>query len=348
MHDIREKYGFPHCTGHRASLAGGLYKACQKQSAITFNFGCTVESIEAFYPEPTFIAKPRNGDSYQVKADVLLAADGIKSIARPKLLAQVDGSMDVEDTGKAAYRVLLPRELMASDPEMMALLDSNQVTRWIGEGRHWIAYPIASRTIYNLSSIQPDVNFAAAPSATYTTKGSKDAMLEVFADFCPLVQRMLNLVPDGEVCEWKLRVHKPLPTWVQGSVALLGDACHPTLPHLNQGAAQAVEDAAVLAEVLSSAPDTTPESINKCLRVYELLRKDRTTMLVNMAAQSGKTLHLGDSKAKEERDRQFAEANTKGGKVPDKWASPEVQAMVYTHDCVLIAQQRFEELYQGL
>lgn len=349
MPDIRAKYGYPHCTGHRATLAGGLYEACKKEPAIKFHFSCTLDSVDSFSPEPTITIRPREGggEPYQVKADVLIAADGIKSLAREAMLKTTGTSMTVEDTGQAAYRILLPRDKMAADPEMMALLDSNQVTRWIGEKRHWIAYPIASRTIYNMSSVQPDTNFAAAPSATYTTRGSKDVMLNVFSDFCPLVRRMLNLVPDGDVCEWKLRVHKPLPSWVHGSVALAGDACHPTLPHLNQGAAQAIEDAAVLAEVLSRAPDVTPEAINKCLRVYELVRKDRATTLVDLAAESGRTLHLGEGKAKEERDRQFAEAKARG-KVPDKWASPDVQAMIYSHDCVEVAATKFEELYRGL
>jgi salicylate hydroxylase len=56
------------------------------------------------------------------------------------------------------------------------------------------------------------MNFAAAPSATYTTKGSKSAMLSIFGDFCPKIHRMLDLVPEGEVWEWKLRVHAPVPT----------------------------------------------------------------------------------------------------------------------------------------
>jgi salicylate hydroxylase len=348
MSDIREKYGFPHCTGHRASLAGGLFDACKRESAIRFHFGCTLQSVESFAPQVTFTVKPRDGPEYQVRPAVLIAADGVKSITRTQLLARTGQSAASEDTGQAAYRVMLPREAMQHDAEMMALLDSNQVTRWIGEKRHWICYPIASRTIYNMSSIQPDVNFAAAPSSTYTTRGSKEAMLSVFSDFCPIVQRMLNLVPDGEVCEWKLRSHKPLPTWVNGSVALLGDACHPTLPHLNQGAAMAVEDAATVAEVLSRAPDTSPEAISKCLQVYELLRKERTATLVDLAAFSGRTLHLGEGKAKEERDREFAESKKKGGKVPDKWASPEVQQMIYTHDCMSEAAQRFDELYQSL
>lgn len=348
MPGIREKYGYPHCTGHRASLVDGLYKGCKAESAIRFHFGCALQSVDSFAPCPAFTVKPRDGDAYQVEVDVLLVADGIKSVGRADLLSQRGLEATAEDTGQAAYRVLLPREAMASDPEMMALLDSNQVTRWIGEKRHWIAYPIASRTIYNMSSIQPDTNFASAPSVTYTTKGSKDAMLGVFSDFCPVVQRMLNLVPDGEVCEWKLRVHKPLATWVHGSVALVGDACHPTLPHLNQGAAQAVEDAAVLAEVLALAPDQTAESVNKCLQVYELVRKERATTLVDLAAFSGRTLHLGESEAKKERNKQFAEANMNGGKVPDKWASPEVQEMIYSHDCMKVARERFDELYKTL
>ncbi|GJN81966.1 hypothetical protein PLIIFM63780_005502 [Purpureocillium lilacinum] len=348
MPDIRQKYGHPHCTGHRASLAGGLYEACKAESAVTFHLGHTLSSIDAFEPQPVFTVTTREGSSRQVTADVLLAADGVKSVARTHLMKRLGATVDVEDTGQAAYRVMLPREEMAADPEMMALLDSNQVTRWIGERRHWICYPIASRTIYNMSSIQPDINFASAPSMTYTTKGSKDAMLKTFDDFCPLIRRMLDLVPDGEVCEWKLRVHKPLPAWVHGSVALMGDACHPTLPHLNQGASMAIEDGAVLAEVLSRAPSSSADTINKSLRVYELLRKERTTTLVNLAAHSGRVLHLGEGKAKEERDREFAASRAEGSSVPDKWASPDVQKMIYSHDCMLEAAEKFEMLFNQL
>jgi salicylate hydroxylase len=81
-----------------------------------------------------------------------------------------------------------------------------------------------------MATTQPDVNFAAAPTATWTTRADKNAMLKVYADFCPRVVSLLGLVPAGEVCEWKLRVHRPLRTWVEGRVALIGDACHPTLP----------------------------------------------------------------------------------------------------------------------
>ena len=336
--------------GHRHSLANGLYNGCKKQNAITFHFSTRVENVDSSTPKPFFTAVPREGDSYIVECDVIIAADGIKSLARIEVLKQVGAEAEVTDSKQAAYRIMLDRSQMESDPEMLALIENEGVTRWIGEKRHIIAYPISNKTIYNLSTTQPDFNFAAAPSETYTTKGSKTAMLDVFSDFCPKVLRMLHLVPEGEVCEWKLRVHAPLPTWIHGSLALVGDACHPTLPHMAQGAAQAIEDAAVVAVALSQVPNPNPESINKALRVYEKIRKERAEMLVELAAASARQLHLGSGKAKEERDKQFAELRAKGGKasVPDKWADADVQKIVYGVDCVKMARDEFDNIFHSL
>ncbi|OTB08115.1 hypothetical protein M426DRAFT_317217 [Hypoxylon sp. CI-4A] len=351
MPDIEEKYGYPHCTGHRASLAGGLYEGCKKEPAINFHFASSLVDVTSFGPEKTiFTVQARNGEVYQVETDVLLGADGIKSAVRSSLLRALDITADVEDTGQAAYRIMLTRDEMQHDPALLELLDADCALRWIGEKRHIVAYPISNKTIYNLSTCQPDSNFAAAPSITYTTRGSKSAMLNVYADFHPLVLKMLNMVPEGEVCEWRLRSHKPLDSWILGGVALVGDACHPTLPHLSQGAAMAIEDAAVLAEVVSQAPGggADREALSKALKVYELLRKDRTSILVELAAVSARTLHLGDGKAKEERDKQFAAGGKKGTPIPDKWASPEVQDMIYSYDCVKEAQDEFDSLFATL
>lgn len=346
---IKDNYGYPHMVGHRASLAGALFESCKQEKAIKFNFSSSIEEVLSFAPRSSFRVKPREGDAYVVESNVLLAADGIKSVVRAQMLKELGINADVEDTGQAAYRIMLKREDMRNDPELLKLIDSEMAVRWIGEKRHIIAYPVSNHGIYNISTIQPDKNFAAAPEATYTTKGSKSTMLDVFSDFCPMIQRMLNLVPDGEVCEWKLRTHSELSTWVHGSVALVGDACHPTQPHLAQGAAQAIEDAAVLGIALSRCPSAESQSINRSLRVYEMLRKDRTTLLVGMAAASGKALHLGEGAAKEERDKQFAKLRSeKKGEVPDKWADADVQKMIYGHDCMEIAKDKFQYLYDEL
>lgn len=225
--------------GHRSSLAGSLYEGCKKEKAINVFFASPVEKVNSFGPKPSFRVMPRKGgEPYTIEADVVLASDGVKSVIREQILKELNVDAKIIDTDQAAYRIMLNRADMENDPELLELIDREAVTRWIGEKRHIIAYPVSSKNIYNLSTVQPDTNFAAAPSATYTTTGSKADMLRIFGDFCPKVQRMLNLVKEGEVCEWKLRVHEPLPTWVHGSVALVGDACHPTLPHLAQGAAQ--------------------------------------------------------------------------------------------------------------
>lgn len=222
-----------------------------------------------------------------IQADVILAADGVKSKARTALLSRVDEKDDgksipskpvafhmaetcdgppVVDTGQAAYRILVHRDMVGNDPELLPFFTGSHSYRWIGEGRHIIAYPIASHGIFNMSTAHPDRHFVAADA--WTTSGSKEEMLSTFHDFCPRVQKLLRLVPDGQVLEWKLRVHHPLSTWVDTNTALIGDACHPTLPHLAQGAAQAIEDAAVLGVVLAKVE--SKDDIHKALLVYQV------------------------------------------------------------------------------
>jgi salicylate hydroxylase len=87
------------------------------------------------------------------------------------------------------------------------------------------AYPIRGHQLYNISTAHPDTTFFAAENAqAWTSVGSKTQLLQVFHDFCPLVRKMLSLVPDREVLEWRLRTHARLNTRVKGCVALLGDA----------------------------------------------------------------------------------------------------------------------------
>ncbi|POS72429.1 salicylate hydroxylase [Diaporthe helianthi] len=348
---IAESYNYKHMVGHRASLAGGLYEGCKKESAIKFHFASPVIEFKSFTPNPTFIVSPRkgHGEPYTASCDVVLGADGVKSRTRVAMLQELGVDAKVVDSGQAAYRIMLPRKDMEKDPELLALIDADQSTRWIGERKHIIAYPVASKTIYNISTAHPDSNFAQAPDETYTTLGSKESMLSVYSDFAPVVRKMLAMVPEGDVCEWKLRVHEPLPTWVLGTAALVGDACHPTLPHLNQGAAQAIEDAAVIAVALSKAPDLGPESIHKALKVYERLRKERAEALVAMAAANGKEMQLGDGAAAAERDAAFKAFRESGqGKVPDKAADKGVLSFIYGWDASEETEKQFDSIYKSL
>jgi salicylate hydroxylase len=112
----------------------------------------------------------------------------------------------------------------------------------------------------------------------------------------------------------------------------------------------AIEDGAILAEVVSLVPNGGADrrDIAQTLKVYELLRKERTSTLVDLAAASARTLHLDEGKAKEQRDREFEAAMKSGKPLPDKWVSPEVQQMMFTYDGLSDARNRFRELYASL
>lgn len=347
---IPEAYGYQHMVGHRASLAGGIYEGCKREKAIKIVFASPITEVKTFSPRPTFVVSPRKGgEPYTVECDVLLGADGVKSKTRVSMLDDLNVDAKVVDSGQAAYRIMLTRDQMKDDPELLALIDGNQSTRWIGEKKHIIAYPVSSKTIYNISTAHPDTNFAAAPDETYTTRGSKESMLSVYSDFAPVCRKMLDMVPEAEVCEWKLRVHQPLPTWVHGSLALIGDACHPTLPHLNQGAAQAIEDAAVVAIALAKTPDSSPENISKSLKVYEKLRKERAEACVAMAAANGKEMQLGEGAAAAERDEAFKAFREKGeGKVPDKAADKGVLSFIYGWDASKETAAQYDSIFKSL
>jgi salicylate hydroxylase len=342
---VQKTYGYPHMVGHRASLANAMYDGCLKEPGIRFQLGSLVSDVR-FGEKPSFKVTPVTGDeAYIVEADIVLGCDGVKSPTRVSMLEQLQETAEAKDSGQAAYRIMLTRDQMKHDPELLALIEADTVTRWIGEKKHIIAYPIHNKQIYNISTAQPDVNFAGAPNTTYTTTGSKSEMMKVYGDFCPMIHRMLDLVPDGEVVEWKLRVHEPLSTWVLGSAALVGDACHPTLPHLAQGAAQAIEDGAVLGVTLapSRIADAQPATINRALKIYEKVRKQRAEALVELAAENGRQMHLGSGKAKEERDKIFAALKAGKGPVPDKWADADVQRMIYGVDIVAEAEKACQE-----
>ncbi|KAK7443755.1 hypothetical protein VKT23_015538 [Stygiomarasmius scandens] len=216
---IRDIYGYPHMVGHRASLTDTLYKECQKQPSIRFQFSAAVDHVLSWGSKPKIhITDQRSGSCYEHEVDIVLACDGVKSVIRAQMLKSLGVTANVEDTGQAAYRIMLHRDQLQDDPDLLQLINSEAATRWIGEGRLIIAYPISNKAIYNISTIQPDTHFSEAPSIAYTTRGSKSEMLAVFSDFCPRVQRLLQIVPEDTVCEWKLRVHSPL---LRGSMGIL-------------------------------------------------------------------------------------------------------------------------------
>jgi 2-polyprenyl-6-methoxyphenol hydroxylase-like FAD-dependent oxidoreductase len=206
-------------------------------------------------------------DGGTARADVVIGADGVHSLVREQML----GPEAPRYTGKVAYRTTFPAARLGNVRLAMAR------TKWWGPDRHIVIYYVtrAADEVYFVTS-QPEEARWMTPES-WSAKGDLNELRASFAAFHPEVQAVLAACP--EVYKWALLEREPLPTWLDGRVALLGDACHPMTPYMAQGAASALEDAVVLARVLASARDNGAAELNRLLRCYESVRKPRASAI---------------------------------------------------------------------
>ncbi|KAJ5302936.1 Monooxygenase FAD-binding [Penicillium atrosanguineum] len=315
---------------HRADLHNALIDRALALDNVHLHENSVVTDV-AFNPASVTLA---NGTI--IRGDVVIGADGIKSTIRGHLLE--DSSIKAIATGDAAYRIMLPRSVMERDPELKELIDEPQATRWLGPSRHIIAYPVRKHELYNVVLLHPD---GQEVEESWTTKGSKQAMVNNYKGWDPKITKIIDLVEEDEVLEWKLCLHSPLKTWIRGSVALIGDACHPMLPYVAQGAAQAVEDAAALGVLLSLI--SSRHEIPDALKVYEQSRKQRAETVQASGSENRITLHLPDGPEQLARDAQFLESAS--GSNPDKWSDRETQQFLWGWDAEKVALEVWSSMY---
>jgi salicylate hydroxylase len=225
-------------------------------------------------------------------ADVVVGADGIHSAVRRELL----GPEAPRFSGNAAWRGLVPAERVAD----LELPVASTVV--MGPGRHFVYYFVAAARLVNWVGVAPTATWTVE---SWTAPGRVEDALADFDGWNPVVRRLITSVAadaeETEIYRWALYDRDPLPSWGEGAVTLLGDAAHPMLPFMAQGACQAIEDAAVLAACLRLVPDPV-----HALRQYEGLRRERTAT-VQLAARRNETLfHLPDGPEQRERDRHLA------------------------------------------
>lgn len=194
-----------------------------------------------------------------------------------------------------------------------------------GPHGHIMAYPIKNNTVYNMVLIHPQKETQDADES-WTSKGDKKEMMNFYKNWNGMVKDLLSYVPDGEVMEWTLNSHRPLPSWIENKCVLIGDACHPMLPYVSQGAAQAIEDAGLLTCALSLAGK---EELDTALKVYEAVRKERGEKIQNSAAVTRKALHLVDGEEQRKRDLAIRDGGKEGGRNPDLWADREWQDFMW-------------------
>jgi salicylate hydroxylase/6-hydroxynicotinate 3-monooxygenase len=191
-------------------------------------------------------------------ADLLIGADGVNSIVRAALFDESEPRF----AGRIAYRTVFAARLLDG-------FDIGDCTKWWGEDRHIVMYPVKPdrSEVYFVTS-QPEPDFGLE---SWSEKGDMNVLRAAFEGFHPDVQRVLAACPD--VHKRVLVDREPLARWVDGRVALLGDACHPMTPYMAQGAAMAIEDAAILSRCLAGVDR---DGIAGALAAYEATRKERT------------------------------------------------------------------------
>ncbi|MFL4474485.1 FAD-dependent monooxygenase [Paeniglutamicibacter sp. MACA_103] len=248
-------------------------------------------------------------DGSTVDADVLIGADGVHSVVRNAIA----GPGSAEYSGMCAYRAIVPME---DAPEFARRASQ---TLWIGPDHHLVHYPISGGSAVNIVAFGPAEDFTAE---SWSTKATVDELLAEFAGWDPRLTELIQAA--GTPGRWALLDREPLAQWSYGRITLLGDAAHPMFPFFAQGAAQAIEDGAALAQCLSD----DPEDPARALRTYEQVRIGRSTKIQLLSRARKHINHLPDGPEQRERDGALAQGDPL---VSNGW--------LYGHDAELAARK---------
>ena len=215
-------------------------------------------------------------DGSRARGDLLIGADGVKSAVR----AQIAGADHATYTGDAAWRLTLPTDQLPSNfmGEVMSV--------WMGPGRHVVCYYLRGGALLNFVGL---VETEDISEESWTAKFPWERLKADFAGWHKNIQSVIDRADKDSCFRWSLYYRPPIATWSTRRATLLGDAVHATLPYLAQGAAMAIEDAAVLTRALRST-----NVVADALQLYERNRIDRTSRIVKGSDANRTLFHMRD------------------------------------------------------
>lgn len=264
---FRERFNNPYAVVHRGDLHGVFLKACMAHDLVELRNKSAVTAYEQDENQVTALLN----DGTKIKGSALIGADGLWSSIRKQLIG--DGAPHV--SGHTTYRSVIPTESMPED------LRWNAATLWAGPKCHIVHYPLSGWKFFNL--VVTYHNDAPEPVAGKPV--SHDEVRKGFEHINPVARQIIDHGKDWKL--WVLCDRNPTDNWIDGRVALLGDAAHPMLQYFAQGACMAMEDAVCLADEM----ELQAGNIETALSNYRDRRHTRTTKVQLMSREIGEHIY---------------------------------------------------------
>jgi salicylate hydroxylase len=266
---VEDRYGAPYLTLHRADLHAGLRAAAEKLVPVTLRPGFEVSAVDTQGADVLV----RGIDGSEANGAALVGADGLWSAVRP-LIAP---AASLRFTGATAWRTLLPRE------DLPAPFNASEVGLWLGPRAHLVHYPVRGGADLNVVAVTE----GGAALQGWNQTSSAETLLAGFTGWNKDSRSLLQRAAVWR--SWSLYGLTGLRRFSEGRIALLGDAAHPVLPYLAQGAALAIEDAVALAEAVAASPGDPAQAFRR----YAERRRARASGVQRLSRRFGRIYHFG-------------------------------------------------------